>query len=207
VADVRDSDAVQRAVEVSRDAFGGLDALFANAGVGNVMPMHRYDDDEFERIVGVNLRGVFTVLRAVLPAMAAAGGGSVVTMASVAGVRATRGESPYAAAKAGVVALTQAAALEYAPTVRVNCVSPGFIATPLTRLATENEQLRAKIEAGTPLGRLGEADDVASVVVFLLSDLAGYITGQNVIVDGGSLLPSGQADPLLKGVLALYDQQ
>jgi len=204
VADVRDTAAVEAAVGKTIAVFGGIDAVVANAGVGNVMPLHRYQDDEFERIVGVNLRGVFTVLRAALPKMVAGGGGSAVTMASVAGVRATRGESPYAAAKAGVVALTQSAALEYAPSVRVNCVSPGFIATPLTRLATENDQMRARIEAATPLGRLGEPDDVARVIVFLLSDAAGYITGQNLIIDGGSVLPSGQADPLLRGVLALY---
>jgi NAD(P)-dependent dehydrogenase (short-subunit alcohol dehydrogenase family) len=203
-ADVRDGPAVDAAVGAIVGAFGGIDTVFANAGTGNVMPLDRYPDEEWDRLVGVNLRGVFVTLRATLPRILVSGGGAVVTMASVSGVRATIGEGPYAAAKAGTIALTQAAALEYAPAVRVNCVSPGLIATPLTALAVDNEKIRTGIEAATPLGRIGRAEEIAEVVVFLCSDRASYLTGQNIVVDGGSTLTNAQADPLLRSILAYY---
>lgn len=198
VADVADGAAVTAAVAEVAERLGGLTTVFNNAGVGNVRRFHDYDDAEFERLVSVNLRGSFNVLRAAVPFLDAAGDAAVVNMASVSGIRPTRGEAPYSAAKAGVIALTMSAALEYAPTVRVNCVSPGFIDTPLTAMAVRDDGLRATIEAGTPLGRVGTADEVAAVVAFLCSDLAGYVTGQNIVIDGGSTLTSAQADPVLR---------
>ena len=126
----------------------------------------------------MNLKGTFHGLRAAVPHLQAGGGGSVITMASVSGIRPTRGEAPYAAAKAGVIALTRSAALEYGPDgVRVNAVSPGFIRTPLTEFTWSMPEHLAAIEAGTPLGRTGTADDIAGVVVFLASDLAGLRHG------------------------------
>jgi NAD(P)-dependent dehydrogenase (short-subunit alcohol dehydrogenase family) len=126
-------------------------------------------------------------------------------MASVSGMRPTRGEAPYAASKAAVIALTQSAALEYGPTIRVNCVSPGLIETTLTAPLMGDEKVRAGFDRKTPLGRVGTADDVASVIAFLCSDMAAYVTGINVPVDGGSLLPSAQVDGVLSAILALYD--
>ncbi len=111
-------------------------------------------------------------------------------MASVSGVYPTRGEGPYAAAKAGTIALTRSAALEYGPDgIRVNCVAPGFIRTNLTAFAFDNPAWIEPLERRTPLRRAGTADDVAKVAVFLCSDLAGYVTGQTILVDGGSILP------------------
>jgi NAD(P)-dependent dehydrogenase (short-subunit alcohol dehydrogenase family) len=116
-------------------------------------------------------------------------------------MRPTRGEAAYSAAKAAVIALTRSAALEYGPMVRVNCVSPGVIDTALTAPLLAGDENRGAIEAGTPLGRVGTATEVADVILFLCSDLAAYVTGVNIAVDGGSLLPSAQVDHALQGFL------
>ena len=108
------------------------------------------------------------------------------------------------AAKAGVIALTLSTALEYAPTVRANCVSPGFVRTALTDVVLGDDALEASVESGTPLGRVGTPEEVADVIVFLLSDLARYVTGHNVVVDGGSMLPSPQVDQALDAMLDLF---
>ncbi len=199
-ADVADAAAVDAAVARTVDELGGLTDLVANAGIGRAKGFWDYTDKEWALIVGVNLTGTFHCMRAALPIMREAGGGSVVNVASLTGVRPTMGEAPYSAAKAGVIALTSSGALEAAPTVRVNCVAPGMIDTPLTAMVTQNPQWRAGAEAGTPLGRLGDAREVADVVLFLASDAASYVTGQTIVVDGGSILPSLQSDALLRAI-------
>ncbi|HVB93288.1 MAG TPA: SDR family NAD(P)-dependent oxidoreductase [Acidimicrobiales bacterium] len=205
VADVCDSEAMAAALPLVAAQLGGLTILVNNAGVGNVKPMHRYTDREYQRIVDVSMKGTFIGIRAVAPMMLEAGGGSIVNLASISGMRPTRGEAPYAASKAAVIALTQSAALEYGPTLRVNCVSPGLIETPLTAPLMGDEKIRAGFNRKTPLGRVGTAEDVASVIAFLCSDMAAYVTGINLPVDGGSLLPSAQVDGVLSAILALSD--
>ena len=201
-ADVADPTAMAAAVTEARERLGGLSVLVNNAGTGNVMPLHRYPDAEWDRLLDVNLRGTFHGLRAALPLLAEApGGGSVVNVASVSGLVPTRGEAPYSAAKAAVVSLTRSAALEYAPSVRVNVVAPGFIDTPLTAFAVAEPTFAGPIAAGTPLGRIGTAEEVADVILFLASPLARYVTGATVVVDGGSMLTNSQVDPFLSQLL------
>jgi NAD(P)-dependent dehydrogenase (short-subunit alcohol dehydrogenase family) len=204
-ADVADGPALSDAIAAAADRLGGLSLLVNNAGFGGAKPLERYGDDEWARLVGVNLTGVWHGIRAAVPLLrASAGAGvpaSIVNIAGTVASRPTRGEGPYAAAKAGVVALTRTAAIEYAPDVRVNAVSPGYIATRLTRAVVDDEGLRRRVEERIPLGRIGGVGDVAGVVAFLCSADAAYITGQDVVVDGGALLPSHQSDDLLKALL------
>ena len=201
-ADVADPGAVAAAVTTAAGSLGGLTCLVNNAGVGNVMPLADYPDGEWDRLLDVNLRGTFHGLRAALPLLRDAGGiGCVVNVASVSGLRPTRGEAPYSAAKAAVVSLTRSAALEYAPEVRVNAVAPGFIDTPLTGFAVADPAYAGPIVAGTPLQRIGTADEVADVIVFLCSPLARYVTGETVVVDGGSVLGNPQVDAFLSSLL------
>ena len=210
VLDVADLDATAEVVQAAAAALGGLDDLFANAGIGNLRRLDAYREREWDLLIDVNLKGTFNGIRAAAPIMRAAYEadgtvGSIVTMASVSGVRPTRGEAPYSAAKAGVIALTRSAALEYGPALRANCISPGFIHTPLTDVGATHEVYRPAVDAGTPLGRPGQADEVADVAVFLCSPLASYVTGINLVVDGGSLLPSSQSDPMLLDLLSMRD--
>ncbi|MEZ5144130.1 MAG: SDR family NAD(P)-dependent oxidoreductase [Acidimicrobiales bacterium] len=202
---VAGTDAVIDATHQAAAAMGGLTDVFNNAGVGNLKALASYSEKEWDLLVDVNLKGVFNGMKAALPLLVD-GGGSIVNMASVSGIRPTRGEAPYAAAKAGVIALSQSAALEYGPTVRVNTVSPGFIHTPLTDFTLQEPDYREPLEARTPLGRAGTPDDVADVVVFLCSDLARYVTGHNLVVDGGSMLPSAQVDHVLGSLLRVLGE-
>ena len=200
--DVRDGDAVTRAVQEAAEAMGGLTDLVNNAGIGTAKPLLDYTDKEWDLLVGVNLTGTFHGIRAAAPIMLEVGGGSIVNNASLTGVRPTRGEAPYSAAKAGVLNLTAAAAVELAPAVRVNAVAPGMIHTPLTDIVVTNDEWRTAAESGTPLGRVGTAREVAEVIAFLASDAASYVTGQTIVVDGGSVLPSLQSDALLRAISA-----
>ena len=191
---------VEAAVARTVAELGEVDVLVPNAGIGTAKPLWDYSDKEWDLFVDVNLKGTFTCLRAVLPRMMAGRGGAVVNVASLTGIRPTMGEAPYSAAKAGVIALTQSAALEAAPKVRVNCVAPGMVRTPLTQMVTDNPAWLAGAEAGTPLARIGDAGEVADVVCFLASDAASFVTGQTIVVDGGSVLPSLQSDALLRAI-------
>jgi NAD(P)-dependent dehydrogenase (short-subunit alcohol dehydrogenase family) len=200
--DIADQHSVARAVGVAADALGGITDLVNNAGMGRNQPLHEYSDEEWDLVVRVNLTGAFYCMRAVIPMLLAAGSGSIVNNASLNALRPLPGEAPYSAAKAGLVNLTMTAALEYAPAIRVNCVSPGLIDTPLTEIVTANPAWVEAAQEGTPLRRVGSADEVAAVVAFLCSDAASYITGQNIVIDGGSGLPNLQADSLLRTIMA-----
>lgn len=196
--DVADSRSAAAAIDSAVAGLGGITDLICNAGMGRNKPLHDYSDAEWALVLGVNLTGVFNCIRAAVPSMLTGGGGSIVTIASANGLKPLPGEAPYSAAKAAVINLTMTAALEYAPSIRANCVSPGLIDTPLTQMITADAALLSAAESGTPLGRIGEAEEVAALVAFLSSADAGYITGQNIVIDGGAHVPSLQADRLLR---------
>lgn len=195
--DVRDGDAVTAAVDAAVDALGGLSIVVNNAGVGDLRPLHTVDDRTWDRIVDVNLKGTFHVTRAAIGHLESAGGGSIVNNASLSGLMPTRGEAAYSAAKAAVIALTASTALEYGPSIRCNCVAPGFIRSPLTAVWDEHPDAFAPLADALPLRRIGEADEVAEAILFLASDRSSYITGQTLVVDGGLSLPQAGTDAAL----------
>jgi NAD(P)-dependent dehydrogenase (short-subunit alcohol dehydrogenase family) len=201
-ADVRDTDAVASVVAQAAAAMGGLDVMFNNAGTSFFGPLHMYTPEAWGDIVGVHLTGVFNGIRAAAPLMVEAGGGAIVNTASISGTRPSAGEAPYASAKAGIVALTAVAAIEYAPTVRVNAVSPGMIDTKLTEPLKMFPDRMEQLVAKTPLARIGTPEEIADVVVFLCSDLARFVTGQNLVIDGGMTLHGSGVDGLLDYFLA-----
>jgi NAD(P)-dependent dehydrogenase (short-subunit alcohol dehydrogenase family) len=206
-ADVTDAGALDAAFRDAAERMGGLSILFNNAGVGQVAPLHRYPPDAVERLLDVNLVGVYNGLRAAIPRLLAGGGGAIVNNASGSGVQPTRGEAPYSAAKAGVIALTQSAALEYGPKIRVNCVSPGMIRTPMSEALFRIPGLLDPLLEAIPAGRTGTPEDVAEVVVFLCSDRAGFVTGQNLLADGGLSLVGGGIDPVLRKLMAMRERR
>jgi NAD(P)-dependent dehydrogenase (short-subunit alcohol dehydrogenase family) len=204
--DVTDAEGLRSAVDAAASAMGGITILFNNAGTGSQSPLHEWAPEEWDRLLAVNLRGVYLGFRAAIPHMRASGGGSIVSTASISGTRPAAGEAPYAAAKAGVAALTASAALEYGPDIRVNSVSPGMILTALTEpLLQFLPHERDRFERTTPMGRIGEPGDIADVVVFLCSDMARFITGQNIVVDGGLTLHGSGVDGIFEQLFKRRD--
>ncbi|SNY59129.1 SDR family NAD(P)-dependent oxidoreductase [Paractinoplanes atraurantiacus] len=185
VVDVSDAQGCAAMVHAAVEAFGRLDVAVNNAGVGGPQaPTGDYPLDGWERVIGVNLNGVFYSMRAEIPAMLATGGGAIVNMASILGSVGFGMAVAYVAAKHGVVGMTKSAAIEYAKQgIRINSVGPGFIDTPL--LATADPEIIAGVSALHPLGRLGRSEEVAELVAFLASDKASNITGSYLLTDGG----------------------
>jgi NAD(P)-dependent dehydrogenase (short-subunit alcohol dehydrogenase family) len=184
-ADVRRSGSVERMVETTVDSFGALDILVNDAGVGTDGDVVQLSEEEWHRILEVNLKGVFLCCKYAIPAMKRIGGGSIVNIASIAARVGGSVSCVYPASKAGVVALSRNTALRFAKDhVRVNCVCPGHVDTALTYTLKDPEVREALIRR-YPLGRLGTAEEIAAAVLFLASDEASFITGTELIVDGG----------------------
>ena len=189
-ADVSDEAQVAAASEKLAEAFGTINVLVNNAAVMPAGAIHETDTAEFDRCVAVNLRGAYLLSRAVIPGMLAAGGGSIIHMASVTGILGLPGIAAYSMTKGGLIALTRAMSTDYAGRgIRVNSVSPGTIDSPMLHdfLAAQAnpERLRGDFDAMHPIGRVGKIDEVANVFVFLASDEASFVTGANYTVDGG----------------------
>jgi 3-oxoacyl-[acyl-carrier protein] reductase len=181
VADPREAQALIEQVEAQ---LGDVDALVNNAGVTRDTLIARMTDEDWDVVIDTNLRGAFNTSRAVARKMLRRRAGAIVNLTSVVGLHGNPGQANYAASKAGIIGLTKALARELGSRgVRVNAVAPGYIDTELTQVLPE--QARNAILANTPLGRLGEPEDVAVAVRFLCSDDAAYVTGEVLQVDGG----------------------
>jgi len=189
--DVSSEDDWAATVTATTGAFGRLDILVNNAGiVGNQLDLMTHSLADWRRILAVNLDGVFLGMRAVGAVMAAQGGGSIINLSSILGKVGMANTSAYCASKGGVLMLTKAAAVEWAPLgIRVNSVHPGFIDTPMVadalHAAENGNEMRSAIIAAHPLGRLGVPREIADAIVFLASDEASFMTGAEMVVDGG----------------------
>jgi 3-oxoacyl-[acyl-carrier protein] reductase len=183
-ADVSKPEEVQALIERVEGGLGDIDALVNNAGVTRDTLIARMTDDDWQTVIDTNLRGPFNTSRAVSRKMLRRRAGSIVNLSSVVGVHGNPGQANYAASKAGIIGLTKALARELGSRgVRVNAIAPGYISTELTDVL--NDEQRGLILQNTPLGRLGEPEDVARAVRFLCSDEAAFITGEVLLVDGG----------------------
>ncbi len=198
-ADVTKSAEVQNYVKAALDAYGQIDCFYNNAGIeGAVAPTAEYDEDMFDRVMAVNVKGVFLGLRHVLPVMIKQGRGAIVNTASIAGLVASPGMPAYVASKHAVIGLTKTAAGEVGRSgVRVNAVCPGPIDTRMIHALEavlnpdDPAAVGARYQSSIPLGRYGTAEEVANIVQFLCSDLASNITGAHYVVDGGRTATGG----------------
>jgi len=190
-ADVSNSEDARAMVTAALDKFGGLDVVYNNAGIeGETAFMAQLSEDAFDRVIAVNLRGVWLGMKYALPHLMKRGGGSIINTASVAGLVGIRGSAAYSAAKAGVIALTRVAALEYGRyNIRVNCICPGTIDTPMVRrihgVGSGELPPRAVGPAAAVLGRAAQPEEIARMALFLASDDSSFATGAPFIVDGG----------------------
>ncbi len=178
----------KKVVDQALASFGGLHIAVNNAGIGGpIGPVGEYPIDGWDKVISINLSGVFYGLRYQVPAILSSGGGSIVNMASILGKVGTRGSAAYAAAKHGVIGLTESAALEYAGKgIRINAIGPGYIVTPLLTKTLDDATM--KTLAGLhPMGRLGTSEEVAELSLWLNSDKASFVTGSYYNVDGGYL--------------------
>jgi NAD(P)-dependent dehydrogenase (short-subunit alcohol dehydrogenase family) len=187
--DVAEPEQIKQLIQITSNTFGGLHIMFNNAGIGN-SEVRSVDlsEDEWDRVVDINLKGVFLGIKYAVPEISKSGGGAIINTSSLLGLKGQKYMSAYNASKAGVVVLTQNAALEYGKhNIRVNAIAPGVIDTKIIEGWRQNERKWPIISRANALGRIGTPDEVANAVLFLASEEASFITGTTVSVDGGGL--------------------
>ncbi len=187
-ADVSNAADVEAMVNTVVDTYGRIDCAYNNAGIeGQLASTDEYAEDMFDKVIGINLTGVWLCMKYELPHMLKQGSGAIVNTASGAGLIGVAGMSAYVASKHGVVGLTKTAALEYAKSgIRVNAVCPGLIQTPMVeRITNGHPQLGEALVAAEPIGRTGRPEEIAESVVWMCSDAASFVTGHAMSVDGG----------------------
>lgn len=187
--DVAEPEQIKQLIQITSNTFDGLHIMFNNAGIGN-SEVRSVDlsEDEWDRVVDINLKGVFLGIKYAVPEISKSGGGAIINTSSLLGLKGQKYMSAYNASKAGVVVLTQNAALEYGKhNIRVNAIAPGVIDTKIIEGWRQNERKWPIISRANALGRIGTPDEVANAVLFLASEEASFITGTTVSVDGGGL--------------------
>jgi len=186
-ADVANAEAVDALIRQTVETYGKIDILVNNAGITRDALLVRMKDEDWDAVMNTNLKGVFYCTKAVTKLMIKQRSGKIINMASVVGLMGNASQANYAAAKAGVIGFTKAMAKELASRgITVNAIAPGFIATDMTH--SLSDQVKGDLAARVPLNRLGTAEDVAAVAVFLATDSANYMTGQTLNVDGGMVM-------------------
>jgi len=187
-ADVSIADEAEMMVDDTIDRFGRIDVLVNNAGIWKGSPIDEISNGEWSEMIGINLTGTFHMIRAAVPHMKRAGGGRIVNISSTAGQRGEALHSHYAASKGAVIALTKSLAVELAgDKILTNCVAPGWVETDMSRETLEGPEAQAVFDV-IPVGRAGSAREIAGAVLFLASDLATFINGEIVNVNGGAVL-------------------
>lgn len=184
--DVSDLDAGRAAIEAIVERHGAIDVLVNNAGINHRAPIDEFADDDWRRVLGINLDAPFALARAAAAPMASAGSGRIVNVASIMGTVARPTIPAYVTSKAGLVGLTKALAVELAPSgITVNAIGPGYVATEMNTPLVDDPDFNRMVVERTPVGRWGDPTEIAAAAVFLASSEASYITGQTLLVDGG----------------------
>ena len=184
--DVSKTDDVKQLVKTCLDKFGRVDILVNNAGIYRTYNLHEMSEEDWDKIIDVNLKSVFLGSKEVIPEMLKQGKGKIVNTASIAGLVGFAQSGAYCASKGGIIALTKEMALEYAPKkINVNCICPGVIKTAMTKDMISDPTTKQFLESSTPYPRLGEPEDIAMAAIYLASDESDFVNGEVLVVDGG----------------------
>lgn len=185
-ADISKSEQVKELVKTAIEKFGRIDVLVNNAGITKDTLLMRMKEEDFDKVIDINLKGTFLVTKEVVPYMMKKRAGRIINLSSVVGVSGNAGQSNYAASKAGIIGFTKSLAKELASrNIRANCVAPGFIETDMTNVLSD--EVKQSISAQIPMKRMGTTEDVANVVYFLGNEESSYVTGQTINIDGGMI--------------------